>query len=130
MDYLTIAKDYSKKRSIIPNDHNGYAYISCLIFNKSSKILLSKGINKYNIDGKFNTIHAEVDAIKKLKINYKRKKVNLLVFRTNKQGDSLLMAKPCIHCLQYIYKNIYKKGYRLHNIYYTDYKGIINKFKH
>ena len=50
MDYLTIANDYSKERCKIPNDHNGYAYISCLIFKKSTKYRISKGINKYNVD--------------------------------------------------------------------------------
>ena len=127
MDYLTIANDYSKERCKIPNDHNGYAYISCLIFKKSTKIRISKGINKYNIDCNHNTIHAEVDAINKLRYTNKRTKINILVFRTNRKGNSLLMAKPCKHCLQYIYKNTHKKGYRLNRIYYTDYNGNLKK---
>ena len=55
----------------------------------------------------------------------KRKKVIVFVFRTNKKGDSLLMAKPCPNCMQYIQHNLYCKGYKIHRICYTDEDGII-----
>lgn len=74
------------------------------------------------------TRHAEVDVIEKIKSLYpqkekknhkKLKKLNILVFRTNKKGDSIMNAKPCQNCLNYM-KNIYKKGYKIQKIYYTD----------
>ena len=86
-----------------------------------------KGINKYNFDNNNGTIHAEVDAINHLKETTKRKKVNLFVFRTNNKADKLLMAKPCDNCMRYINTNIEKKGYRLKNIFYSDYDGNIVK---
>ena len=84
-----------------------------------------KGINYYNIDNKYRTIHAEVDAVNSLPITQKRNKVNLFVFRTNKKGDVLTMSKPCDNCMNYITKNLALKGYRLHRIYYTDFNGEI-----
>lgn len=74
------------------------------------------------------TRHAEVDVIEKIKSLYhqkekknrkKLKKLNMIVFRTNKKGDSIMNAKPCKNCLNYM-KNIYKKGYKIQKIYYTD----------
>ena len=92
-------------------------------------VFYSIGINHYNVDPKnpIKTIHAEVDAINNLRRDStnKRKKINLFVFRTNKSGTSLLMAKPCCHCMKYIHENIQRKGYRLHRIYYTDWDGSI-----
>tara|TARA_Y100000389_G_C17450756_1_gene514621 strand:+ start:514 stop:792 length:279 start_codon:yes stop_codon:yes gene_type:complete len=87
------------------------------------------GINYYNIDGKYNSIHAEVNAINKLPINNKRKKVNVFVFRTNKSGKVLTMAKPCDNCIKYIKQNLRIKGYRLNNIFYTDFNGYIMKLE-
>jgi hypothetical protein len=78
---------------------------------------------------KGSTIHAEVDAVNHLPISYKRKKVNLFVFRTNKMADKLMMSKPCDHCIKYIRQNIVRKGYKLHRIYYVDYDGTICIFK-
>ena len=85
----------------------------------------SLGINYYNINKRNDTIHAEVDAINNLKYTKKRTKVNLFVFRSNKQGNTLTMSKPCDNCIKYIYKNINSKGYRLNKIYYTDFDGNI-----
>ena len=90
-------------------------------------VFYGKGINKYNVDNMNGTIHAEVDAINHMKETKKRKKVNLFVFRTNNKGDKLMMAKPCQNCMRYINTNIQKKGYRLKNIYYSDYEGNIIK---
>lgn len=81
------------------------------------------GINYYNIDKNHSSIHAEVDAVYNLKRTSKRTKINLFVFRTNKQGNILTMSKPCNNCLNYIHKNLGIKGYRLNKIYYTDFDG-------
>ena len=70
------------------------------------------GINYYNVDSNYlKTRHAEVDVLQKLKpikIKKKLKKINLLVYRTNKKGNNLMMAKPCINCLNYYKQNIKK----------------------
>jgi len=91
------------------------------------------GINYYNVDSDYlKTRHAEVDVLQKLKaikIKKKLKKINLLVYRTNKKGNSLMMAKPCINCLNYYKKNIRKKGYKLNRIYYTSMNGLIKYIK-
>ena len=49
----------------------------------------------------------------------KLKKLNILIFRTNKKGDYIMNAKPCQNCLDYM-KNIRKKGYKIQKIYYTN----------
>ena len=51
-----------------------------------------KGINYYNVDKNYRSIHAEVDAVNNLPFTDKRNKVNLFVFRTNKKGNVLLGA--------------------------------------
>ena len=80
------------------------------------------------------TRHAEVDVIEKIKPLYSGKeknkckkvknlkKLNMLVLRTNKKGSCLMNAKPCENCLKYM-KNIYRKGYKIQKIYYTDENG-------
>ena len=85
----------------------------------------SVGINKYNINKNNDTIHAEVDCIQNLKISKQKilKKIDLFVFRTNPKGNKLMMAKPCSNCLEYIHKNIQKKGYKLNRIYFTNEHG-------
>ena len=89
----------------------------------------STGIKKYNIDKNNNSIHAEVDCIQNLKKTIKKKKVNLFVFRTNPMGKKLLMSKPCNSCINYINNNLYKKGYKLNNIYFINYYGEIEILK-
>lgn len=117
---------YSCERLKIKNNHNGRAYIGCVIFNKNN--CYSYGINQYNIDFKFNTIHAEVDAVKKLKKNNKQKKVNMIVFRINKDEKQLCNAKPCINCIKTIQNELKKKNYRLksNKCWYTDQQGNFN----
>ena len=93
------------------------------------------GMNYYNINNNcMKTRHAEVDVIQKIKPLYSGKernkckkvknlkKLNMLVFRTNKKGENLMNAKPCQNCLNYM-KNINKKGYKIQKIYYTDENG-------
>ena len=87
-----------------------------------------RGINYYNIDGKYNSQHAEISAVRHLPDTTKRTKVDVIVLRTNRRGNCLMMAKPCDNCLKYINKNITIKGYKLRRIYYTDEKGEFVKF--
>jgi len=126
IDYAIL---FSKNRITIKNNHNGKAYIGCVIFD--GNYYYSYGINQYNIDFKFNTIHAEVDAVKKLKPSLKPQRVNMIVFRINRKNKNLCMAKPCISCIQYISKFLKKKNYILNRnrCWYTDEKGNLDYVK-
>lgn len=124
MKYLCNYTDlYAEYRLTIKNNHRGHSYLGCVIFFRDK--IYSYGINQYNVDFKFNSIHAEVDAVSKLKYSEKIKKVNLLVFRINKNKKELCNAKPCqncIHCIKYFMK---KKNYRLkaNKCWYTNENG-------
>ncbi len=83
------------------------------------------GYNQYNISNSASEknndcIHAEIDCINHLKKSIKCEPLNLCVFRTNKTGSNLLMAKPCNKCLKLIDITLKKKNYILKNIYYSD----------
>ena len=70
-------------------------------------------------------LHAEVDAIKHLKPrkgkgrNIKKKNINLLVIRVNKNGN-LKNSKPCIKCLFHM-SNV--KYYKIKYVYYSNNEG-------
>ena len=83
------------------------------------------GINQYNIDFKFTTIHAEIDAVSKLKPSRKRKEVKMIVFRVNNSGTKLCMAKPCCNCVKGIKDGFNHKNYRLkaNKCWYTNESG-------
>ena len=87
------------------------------------------GINKYNIGNNYKTIHAEEDAIRKLKYSKVRCKVEILVFRTNKMGNKLMNSKPCENCIKCIMRNIALKNYNVSKIYYTNDDGEIEFMK-
>lgn len=65
-------------------------------------------------------VHAEVDCVQRLKKSHKKCPINLIVFRTNNKGDKLMMAKPCLNCLNTIDFTLKKKNYALKKIIYTD----------
>ena len=75
------------------------------------------GFNQYH---RYNTTHAEVDCMNRLKKMEKLTDISIIVFRTNNQGDSLLMSKPCDNCMRSIRHTLHWKNYRLKNLYYTD----------
>lgn len=84
------------------------------------------GYNKYNLYGTTRSIHAEIDAITKLKKNYgKSKSVIVLIFRISKNGHHILLGKPCDNCKSKLINTLRKKNYRLSNIYYTTYQDTI-----
>ena len=84
-------------------------------------IFYGVGINQYNIDLKYKTLHAEVDAINNLKINKKKRKknVNMFVFRVTK-NKKIVNSKPCRCCLNNLYKNFKKKNYNCKKIWYVN----------
>ena len=91
----------------------------------------AKGINHYNVDLKGTSIHAEVDAVNKLKPNYKSKpiKINIIVLRVNNKGDKLLLSKSCNACIKYMKLHLKRKNYKVHKAWYTDNDGQFNSFK-
>lgn len=96
-----------------------------------SIVFYAYGINQYNIDYKFTSLHAEVDAISKLKISEKCKKVTMVVFRVNNSGSKLCMAKPCINCVNTIKTELKYKNYKLkgNKCWYTDEEGNFSYIK-
>ena len=88
------------------------------------------GFNQYNVYG-IKSIHAEVDALNKLKSNKKKKpkKVNIIIFRINNAGTKLLMAKPCFNCQQSIIEILKYKNYKLKKCWFTTNEGYFEQFK-
>jgi deoxycytidylate deaminase len=88
------------------------------------------GMNMYNIDGKFTTIHAEVDALLKLKPNKKKtpKKINMIIFRVNNTGTKLMMARPCCNCQKAIREILVQKNYKLKKCWFTNNDGEFEQF--
>ena len=92
-------------------------------FQKGKINILSFGFNKIgDSDGNEAGIHAEHDAINKLKPLEKKKNlkpVNLLVIRFSKK-NKLQNSKPCANCIQTMKKLPEKKGYKIKDIYYSN----------
>ena len=103
------------------------------VFFKANKILkkaniLSFGFNKMG-DTNSRGIHAEHDAINKLKPLYKNKRlesINLLVIRFSK-NNKLQSSKPCANCIKNIKILPERKGYKIKHIYYSNEYGLIVK---
>lgn len=86
------------------------------------------GYNQYNLsnsasENNKDNIHAEVHCVNQLKKMRKKTPINLIVFRTNNQGNALLMAKPCQNCIKAINKTLTFKSYKLKKLWYTDVSG-------
>lgn len=82
-----------------------------------------------DIKGKEPGIHAEHDAINKLKPLYRKKRlesINLLVIRISK-NNKLQCSKPCTVCIKNMKFLPEKKGYKIKNIYYSNNNGDIVK---
>ena len=94
-----------------------------------ASMFYSFGYNQYNIDNKYQTIHAEEHAIHKLKFSKKKRKVNVMIFRICNLGKNILSGKPCINCKKLLKYNIKKKGYKLNRVYYTSDSSSVNFLK-
>ena len=136
------------KRFCLPNDtdinsyQNGinkissclcgnYNHACCLIQGNVSNgklNILSFGFNKMgDIYGNKNGIHAEHDAINKLKPlerNKKLEQINIIVVRFSK-NNKLQNSKPCANCIKNIKVLPQKKGYKIKNVYYSNDNGDI-----
>jgi len=73
-------------------------------------------------------VHAEMDAINKLKSRQNNKlfKVNILVIRVNDSGK-LCSSQPCHKCVHYMKTIAVNKGYKIKDIYYSTREGLIEK---
>lgn len=110
-------------------DSSGYMHIACFFKRNGKKMnVVSIGANKKMVQDKLPNIHAELDAICKLKDNKSKKMetVNLLVIRTSMNGI-LGNSKPCIHCLISLGMIAPRKGYKIEKVYYSDPNGEIIK---
>lgn len=85
---------------------------------------MNNSASEYNKDN----IHAEVDCVSKLKKSEKLAPINLIIFRTNNNADSLLMSKPCSQCVKTIHRTLKYKNYNLKKIWYTDSNGEFVRF--
>ena len=96
---------------------------------KKTKIL-SFGVNQSsNSDCITAEIHAEQDAINKLKpLKYKKnlESINILVIRLSSKNN-LQSSKPCASCISSMKFLPIKKGYKIQNVYYSDSEGNIIK---
>ena len=87
-------------------------------------------MNLYNTDMNIHfrnqipqTIHAEENTVHKLKTSEKNKPIDIVVFRTNKNGSSLLMAKSCDNCKRIMKKVFLLKNWKPRKLIFTDDNG-------
>lgn len=81
----------------------------------------------YSIGTNYDLVHAEMDAINKIKPNIERNKrknyknINILIirYRNSDETRELAMSKPCALCLYYMATKLLEKGYTVRNIYYS-----------
>mgnify|MGYP003682064421 CR=1 FL=1 len=126
---------YEFNSNIIFRDYScGHAYISCVACDLKKEKIYSSGINIYNSD--LNTsfknsipqvIHAEENAVHNLKASEKLKPIDIIVFRTNKNASSYLMAKSCTNCKNVMNRTLKYKNWKPRNLLYTDENGILCK---
>jgi len=92
--------------------------------------ILSFGFNRIgDVNANDPGIHAEHDAINKLKPLYRKKKlesINIIVIRFSK-NNKLQNSKPCANCIKTMKILPEKKGYKIKNIYYSNENGQIIK---
>ena len=112
----SILEEYKIKR-YHGNDHNGHKNIGCVIFGTKIE---SYGYNYYNTNKFHKSIHAEHNAILKLKKSKKHKKVNVLIFRISKSYKNIMSCLPCEECKKKLKFDIEKKGYCLNKIFCTN----------
>ena len=72
-------------------------------------------------------MHAEENAVEKLKASEKKKPIDIIVFRTNKKGENLMMAKSCDNCKHIMQRTLKYKNWKPRNLFFTDENGSICK---
>lgn len=116
-------KNHSTPTILGLNHTDRFCHIACIFKGEIvDKNILSIGFNCFkNNNVCFPSIHAEINAIDKMKTNYETKKlqpINLLIIRVNKLGE-LKMSKPCKHCINRMIDFPCKKGYKIKKIIYS-----------
>jgi deoxycytidylate deaminase len=109
----------------IINLSGGYNHVAIIFEKNKYDQPLCYGTN-YLVDIYDNrSIHAEHDALIRLKKNYssKLKKINFLVIRYTKTYQ-LTTSKPCIFCLEKMKVIAFQKGYMIHKVYYSGFREI------
>jgi hypothetical protein len=123
----TLKYDDSK---IMPCICGHYNHISCVLQMKRKYIrILSFGTNQMgDTDGFVPGIHAELDALTKLKpLRQKRLEIiDLLVIRLSKTNN-IQSSRPCNNCIELMTYLPEKKGYKIKTIYYSNNDGTIIK---
>ena len=112
----------------------GHAYIGCIACDlKKQKIYCSEN-NIYNSDLNRHfknqipkVIHAEENTVHKLKTSEKNKPIDIIVFRTDKKGNDLLMSKSCDNCKNIMNKVLLSKNWKPRNLFFTNDIGEICK---
>ena len=124
--YFNIAREMSR----LSNFHR--QHLGCVVVYKK-KHVLSVGVNQakshilqavynqyrgFDIHGYPASLHAEIDALSKIRhLNIDWSKVELYVYRENRNDGTLAMAYPCRACMRFIVE----LGIR--EIYYTTDNG-------
>lgn len=92
--------------------------------------ILSIGVNQMgDSEGTIPGVHAEYDAIQKLPpLNNKKrlKEINILITRFSSKNKTQ-SSKPCYNCIQKMKWIAPKRGYKIHDICYSDGNGNIVK---
>lgn len=81
------------------------------------------------MDQNYTSLHAEHHAVNKLKYSHKKKKVDLIVFRTSNHCQNLLLSAPCENCRKKIKEGLKYKGYSLNRVYFTNNDGNLEFIK-
>ena len=130
-----LIKEILNKRKYLRNS-GGISIHSCVIFTGSNlpeniNNCIAFGYNKFKSNNlNEGTYHAEEMALNKLKKrdNKNKKKISILVLKSNKYCSHLTCSGPCSNCVKLL-NNIGNKGYKLKNIYYSENNNKIIKVK-
>ena len=68
-------------------------------------------------------VHAEQNTVEKLRVSEKKRFIDIVVFRTNKNGCDLLMAKSCANCKNIMNKVLVEKNWKPRKLIFTDENG-------
>jgi cytidine deaminase len=117
--------NYLTNKRLLSSDFGKFYHCS-IIFTKKRGALYPLSYGENQIRGN-KSIHAEVDAINRIKNKKqgKTQKVSLFVMRVNKKKE-ITISKPCKHCIAQM-NTIINKNYKISDVYYSDNNGEIIK---
>jgi cytidine deaminase len=101
---------------------NNFSHLSAIVSARNQTTIYSRGMNdsfRKVRSGVRYTLHAEMNAIDKLKKCKKRKQIHLIVIRVNKLGQ-LRNSKPCGQCLKYLAHQSKKIGIKIQSVFYSN----------